>query len=101
MWQRFTNIDISRLHVSLQSTLDLRDPTVAGLSVADLTGDDYVLTQAIGAAAVADGHEGMLVPTVTGVGETGADFNVVVFTDNLRSGSTLVVLETRSPNLPP
>ena len=100
MWQRFTNIDVSRLHVSLQSTLDLRDPTVAGLSVADLTGDDYSLTQAIGAAAVAVGHEGLLVPTATGVGEAGANFNVVILTDNLRPGSTLVVRETRSPNLP-
>lgn len=101
MWQRFTNVDISRLHVSLQSTLDLRDPTVAGLSVADLTGDDYSLTQAIGSAAVASGHEGLLVPTATGVGEPGADFNVVIFTDNLRPGSIMVVLDTRSPNLPP
>ena len=101
MWQRFTTVDISRLHVSLQSAVDLRNPPVAGLSVADLIGDVYSLTQAIGAAAVTDSHEGLLVPTATGIGEPGADFNIVIFTDNLRPGSTVVVLETRSPNLPP
>jgi len=101
MWQRFTNVNLSRLHVDLESVLDLRDPSVAGLALADLIGDDYVLTQAIGAAAVANGHEGLLVPTATGIGEVGADFNVVVFTDSLCPGSTLIVLETRAPNLPP
>ena len=100
MWQRFTNVDLSRLHLALQAVVDLRDPTLAGLSLSDLTGDDYTVTQAIGAAAVANGHEGLLVPTATGVGERGAAFNVVVFTNNMRPGSTIVVLEMRSPNLP-
>jgi hypothetical protein len=100
MWQRFTNVDLSRLHIDLQSVLDLRDPSVAGLALADLSGDDYALTQAIGAATVADGHEGLLVPSATGIGEAGADFNVVIFTGNLRPGSIMIVQETRSPNLP-
>jgi hypothetical protein len=101
MWQRFTTVHLSRLQLTLEAVLDLRDPSATGISQADLIGDDYTLTQAIGAVAAAEGHEGLIVPTATGIGEPGAAFNVVIFTDNVRPGSTIAVVETRSPNLPP
>jgi hypothetical protein len=101
MWQRFTTVDLSKLQIAIQAALDLRDPTIVGLAVADLVGDDYSITQAIGAAAFHSGLEALLVPTATGLGEPSAAFNVVILTDNLRSSSTVTVLETRSPNVPP
>jgi hypothetical protein len=101
MWQRFVERDLSKLHMTLQAVLDIRNPSPAGLSLDALTGEDYALPQAIAAAAHADGLEGLLVPTATAVGEIGADFNVVIFTTSLRPGSEIRFLEKRTPNLPP
>ena len=53
------------------------------------------------AAAFAGGLEGLLVPSATGVGEPGRDYNVVIFPDNLRRRSRIVHVLTRTPNLPP
>jgi hypothetical protein len=101
MWQRFVERDLSKLQVILEVVLDLRDPSVAGPTIDLLTGEDYTLSQAIAAATYDAGLEGLLVPTATAVGETGADFNVVIFTANLRPGSKIRLLEKRTPNLPP
>ena len=101
MWQRFVERDLSKLHLSFQRVLDLRDPSPAGLTLDMLTGEDDALSQAIGAAAFAAGREGLVVPTATAVGEVGADFNVVVFMMNRQPGSELRFVERRTPNLPP
>ena len=100
MWLRFTSISLSRLQLGLSAVLDIRDPSIAGLAVDDLIGPDVSLPQAIGAAAFVQGLEGLLVPSATGVGETGRDFNIVVFTDNLRPGSEIRFIESKTPNLP-
>lgn len=100
MWLRFTSVNLSRLHIRLSAVLDLRDPSLAGIAVDDLLGPDYTLPQAIGAAAFAHRLEGLLVPSATGVGESGRDFNVIVYPANLRPGSTLIFIESKTPNLP-
>lgn len=100
MWLRLTSVNLSRLHVRLSVALDLRDPTLAGLTVNDLTGDDYALPQAIGAEAFARRFEGLLVPSATGVGEAGRDFNVIIYTENLRPDSLITSVESKTPNLP-
>ena len=100
MWLRFVAVDESKLRVRVQAILDLRDPSLAGLSVTDLVTDDYTLTQAIGAAAFTDGLEGLLAISATGMGEGRSTYNVVIFPDNLRPGSEIVFLESKTPNLP-
>jgi hypothetical protein len=99
MWLRFTSVALSRLHIRLAAVLDLRDPSRAGLTVDALTGPDYLLPQAIGAAAFDRKLEGMLVPSATGVGETGREFNVIMYTDNLRPDSEIRFIESKTPNL--
>ena len=100
MWLRLTSVTLSRLHVRLSAVLDLRDPSLAGLTVDDLIGNDYSLSQAIGAEAFARQFEGLLVPTATGVGESGRDFNVIIYTDNVRPDSSIAFIESKTPNLP-
>jgi len=100
MWLRFAAVDETSLRVHLQTVLDLREPSLAGLEVADLVTDDYSLTQAIGAAAFGRGLEGLLAVSATGMGEPGREYNLIVFPDNLRPGSEIVVLESKTPNLP-
>jgi hypothetical protein len=100
MWLRFTSVDVSRLHVRLSALLDLRDPSPVGLTVDALTGSDYLLSQAIGAEAFVRKLEGLLVPSATGVGEQGRDFNIVIFTDNLRLDSEITFIDSKKPNLP-
>jgi RES domain-containing protein len=56
---------IGRVHVVLE-VLDLTDNTVQshlGINEADLTGDDYNLTQAIADSARAAGYQGILAPS--------------------------------------
>jgi RES domain-containing protein len=101
MWLRFTSVNLSRLHLSLSTVLDFRDPVSVGVDPAALLGPDYTLPQAIGAAAFEQKLEGLLVPSATGVGETDRDYNVIVFTDNLRPGSDIRFVESKAPNLPP
>ena len=85
----------------MQAALDLRGPAAASLEVADLCRDgDYRLTQAIGAAALDGGLEALLVPSATGVGLPGVNYNVVVLTANLRPASRIHILETLTPSLP-
>ena len=101
MWARFSANVLSQLRLDLAAVLDLRDPSCAGLTLEVLTGADYTLTQAIAAGAFAHGLEGLLVPSATGVGEPGRDYNVVVFPDNLRAESRIEHVLTRTPGLPP
>src|SRR5262249_21166924 len=100
MWLRLTSVNISRLRIRLSAVLDLRDPSVAGLVPEDLLDDDYALPQAIGAAAFTRQLEGLLVPSATGVGETGRDYNVVIYTENMRPDSEITFVESKTPNLP-
>ena len=106
MWAGFLAKDLCKLRVTLPAALDLRDPSCAGLSVADLTGTDYELAQAISAAAYTAKLSGLLVPSASGVGEPGSNFNVVVYFDGdpgnvvPRPGSRVDVLLTQTPNLP-
>jgi hypothetical protein len=99
MWLRFATVTLSRLRLRLASVLDLRDLAHTGISHADVLGADYLLPQAIGAAAYVQGLEGLLVPTATGVGEAGRDYNVIVYTGNLRDGSEIRYIESKTPNL--
>ena len=100
MWLRLTSVNLSRLHVRLSAVLDLRDPTLTGLTADDLIGNDYSLPQAIGAEAFARRFEGLLVPSATGVGESGREFNVIIYPDNLRTDSLITFIESKTPNLP-
>ncbi len=100
MWLRFAAVDETTLRVRVQAILDLREPSVAGLSVAELVTDEYALTQAIGGAAFRHGLEGLLATSATGMGGPGHDYNLVIFPDNLRPGSEIVVLESKTPKLP-
>jgi RES domain-containing protein len=100
IWLRFTTVTLSRLRLQVPAVLDLRDPALAGLAVDDLTAPDYLLPQAIGAEAFTTGLQGLLVPTATGVGEAARDYNVIIFTDNLRPGSSITYMESKTPKLP-
>jgi hypothetical protein len=100
MWLRLTSVDLSRLHVRLSVVLDVRDLSRAGLAVDDLIGSDYSLPQAIGAEVFARHFEGLLVPSATGVGEMGRDYNVIIFPANLRPDSLITLVESKTPNMP-
>lgn len=86
---------ISELAVTLEAVVDCRDAALLGVSPAALVDDrDLETTQQIGAAAVALGFEGVLVPSATALGD-----NLIVFPTNLRSGSKLDVMSGRDPRL--
>jgi hypothetical protein len=86
---------MSRLAVSLEAVLDLTDPASYGLDPASMIDDfDYAITQEIGHAALLMGAEAILVPPASRVGT-----NIVIFTENLRPGSTVDVLDTVQPRL--
>jgi hypothetical protein len=86
---------LSELDVQLSAVLDLRDVSGLGLTPEALLHDsDYRVTQALGAAALAVGSEGVLVPSATKLGD-----NLVVFTSSLRPGSWLEVLGSRDARL--
>jgi hypothetical protein len=99
IWLRLAAVNLSRLHLKLSTVLDVRDPARAGIANDALLGSDYTVSQAIGAAAYAGQCEGLLVPSATGIGESGRDYNVIIFTDNLRSTSVLTLIESKRPNL--
>lgn len=86
---------LSEVDVELESILDCRYAAAFGLSPEDLTRDyDFAITQEIAAAAIAQGAEGILVPSTTGLGD-----NLVVFPAQLRSSSRLTVAGSRDPRL--
>ena len=73
--------------------LDLSDPNLVCLAPSDLTGPDYELCQAVAAAAVSGGYEGLLVPSAALPG-----LNLVLLPDNLAEPPPIRVV--RSTELP-
>lgn len=86
---------LSEIELELEAVLDCRDAAALGLSPEDLIRDyDFTITQEVAAAAIAQGAEGILVPSATGLGE-----NLVVFPAQLHSTSRLAVVGGRDPRL--
>jgi RES domain-containing protein len=86
---------LSELNVEMEAVLDCRDAVAFGRSPEDLIRDyDFTMTQEIAAAAIAQGADGILVPSATGLGD-----NLVVFPAQLRSDSRLAVVGGRDPRL--
>jgi hypothetical protein len=78
-------VNVTALSVSLSVILDIRDPVNLGLSLADITNDyDFSKTQQIAQAAIDAGAEAILAPSASGNG-----FNLIIFTESLRSTSTI------------
>lgn len=91
---RINDYRLSELEIELGSVLDCRDP-VLGLAPGDLVREqNVVVTQEMGAAAIARGAEGILVPSATGLGD-----NLVIFPGQLQDNSRLEVLGSRDPKL--
>jgi RES domain-containing protein len=89
------NRRLTRIRVSLSVVLDLRDPSVLGLTLAALIDDyDYSITQALAAAALQRGVEGLLVPAASLVSA-----NLVVLIDNLLPASAIEPLDAVDPRL--
>jgi hypothetical protein len=89
------NRRLTRVRGSLTAVLDLRDPSIVGLTVADVIDDyDYGLTQAMAEAALRRGVEGLLVPAASLVSA-----NLVVLVDNLLPTSTMQPLDSVDPRL--
>ena len=89
------NRRLTRVRVSLTAVLDLRDPSILGLTVADVIDDyNYSLTQAIAEAALRRGVEALLVPAASLVSA-----NLVVLVDNLLPTSTIQPLDWVDPRL--
>ncbi len=92
---RLNGYRLSEIAADLVAVLDGRDATLLGLPRDALLHDsDYRVTQAVAAAAVARGAEGLLVPSATLLGD-----NLVVFPANLRRESRLAVVSARDPRL--
>jgi hypothetical protein len=89
------NRRLTRLRVSLSRVLDLRDPSVMGLTLDVVVDDyDYSLAQAIGDAVLRRGAEGLLVPAASLVSA-----NLIVLVDNLLPASTIEPLDSIDPKL--
>lgn len=92
---RLNEYRLSELEVELESVLDCRDAASLGLAPDDLIRDyDFAITQEIAAAAIAQGAEGTLVPSATGLGD-----NLVVFPAQLHTPSRLAIVGSRDPRL--
>lgn len=89
------NRRLTRVRVSLSAILDLRDPSVLGLALADVIDDyDYSVPQAIAEAALRRGVEGLLVPAASLVSA-----NLVILIDNLLPTSAIEPLDSVDPRL--
>lgn len=89
-------LKISSLKLKLRKVLDLTDPSVLKalrIGREHLTGGNWLLTQLIGTCAHGLGYEALVVPSAAGSGD-----NIVIFKDNLSSGSSITVLKTRDLN---
>lgn len=84
---------VSELEVTLDGVVDLSDPAVMGLTQADLAGPDYRLCRELAMAALARGHEALLVPSAALPG-----LNLVIFPWNLPELPPIRVV--RSAELP-
>jgi RES domain-containing protein len=86
---------LSEVEADLSAVLDCRDETALGLPAGILTRDhDFAPAQALAAAAIDRGAEGILVPSATGLGD-----NLMVFPTRLQPNSRLVVIQSRDPRL--
>jgi hypothetical protein len=95
LWRRLATYRLTEVRVELAAVLDCRDPEPLGLTADDLLHDtDYGVTQALGAAVLALGLEGLLVPSATRLGD-----NLVVFPTNRRGRSSLVAGSYVDPRL--
>ncbi len=90
---------LSEISVELSDVLDCRDVEAMGLKPpgiepADLFHDtDFSVGQELGAAIVARGHEAMLIPSATRLGD-----NLIVFPTNLQPRSRIQFVGSRSPS---
>jgi len=90
---------LSEISVELSDVLDCRDVEAMGLKPpdvepADLFHDtDFTVGQELGAAIVARGHEAMLIPSATRLGD-----NLIVFPTNLQPRSRIQFVGSRSPS---
>lgn len=92
---RLDSRSLSSIECGLAAVFDLRAPEKLGLDLESLLDDyDYSVPQSLAAAAFSHGAEGILVPSATALGD-----NLVIFPANLRPGSTLTVVSSRSPRL--
>jgi RES domain-containing protein len=86
---------LSELSVEVGEVLDCRIPKALGLSIEHLVHDtDYEATQAVGAAALERGLEGLIVPSATRLGD-----NLILFPTNLRADSRIENISSRDPRL--
>jgi RES domain-containing protein len=84
------------LDVRLGAVCDLTDPAVRsslGITESDFTGDDWVLTQALGVAIRAAGFEAVLAPSAAGAFST-----LAIFQDRLDTASFVRVRSTAEVN---
>ena len=92
---RLNTYRLSEIEVELSKVVDCRNITALGISLDDLLNDlDYTVSQRIGAAALAMGAEGLLVPSATWLGD-----NLVVFPTQLCPDSRLEIVGSRDPVL--
>ena len=82
---------VSELEVKLSLVYDFRDADFLGLPIADLYHDsDYTTPKRLAAAAYRRGAEGILVwSAAVDVEPRGAAWNLIIFPDNVRSGSLI------------
>lgn len=86
---------LSELSLELDALLDCRVTSPMGLSLDDVLHDtDYSVAQELAAAAIAQGMEGMLIPSASRLGD-----NLVLFPSQLRPGSRINVVGSRDPRL--
>lgn len=93
--QYLNNFVLSELTVELRAVMDCRDSIALGLEPETLLLDtDYSITRELAAAAVTRGAEGVLVPSATRLGD-----NLIIFPQNLRPASQLIIVSSKSPRL--
>ncbi len=86
---------VSELSVEVGEALDCCSPKALGLSLEHLVHDaHYEAAQAIGAAALERGLEGLIVPSATCLVD-----NLILFSENLRPSSRLEIVSSRDPRL--
>lgn len=84
---------LTELHVDLDRVLDISDPTVIGLALADLTGLDLDVCQELAKVARSRGVEALVVPSAALPGS-----NLVILPENLTQPLSIRVV--RSTELP-
>ena len=89
------NYRLTRLDVRLSAVLDGRDLAAVGLTPEDLFHDDYAVSHAVAAAALAAGVEALLVPSATRL----PDPVLVIFPDALQPGSRVHEMDSVDPAL--